>query len=113
MSTLVDSNSTYGADVALSTDVINSNTGVQGVVTVGTSAVEAKVGGSKLTSRKYMTVYNKSSHTVYWGYTSGVTTTTGTAIFKDQVIGFSVGDTQTIYLISGFAGDDVVVTEGA
>lgn len=100
-------------DALKTADILNSGTGVEGSLTVGTSATEAKVGANKLTNRKLLTVHNNSSATIYWGFTSSVTTSTGTPIFKDQVVSWSVGDSQTIYLIAGSAGNNTRVTEGA
>ena len=87
--------------------------GVQGALTVGTTAVEAKVGGSRLANRKLLTVHNNSSSTIYWGYTSGVTTTTGTPLFKDQLVSWDISDTATVYLIASGAGNNTRVTESA
>jgi len=108
-----DANKTYNDDQSAVADVLNSGNGVQGSVTVGTSFAEAKVGASRLTGRKSLTVFNNSNATIYWGYTNAVTTSTGTPIFKDQQVEFAVGDAQGIFLIAGSAGNNVRVTEGA
>ena len=59
--------------------------GVEGVISVGTTAVEVKVGGSPLDDRKVVTI-QPEGNSVYWGYTSSVTTSTGTRVFKDQML---------------------------
>jgi len=89
--------------------------GVEGALTVGTTAVEVKVGGSPLTTRKLVTVYNNSNSTIYWGYTSGVTTTTGTPIFKNQTGRWDISaeTNAKIYLIAGSAGNNTRITESA
>lgn len=110
---IVDTNASDNLDRAEVVDSINLGTSLQGAVTVGTSAVEAKVGASKLENRKSLTVYNNSNSTIYWGYTSGVTTSTGTPIFKSQFYDWDIGDQQAVYLIAGSASNNVRVTEGA
>lgn len=86
--------------------------GVQGNITVGTTAVEAKVGASALTNRGNLSVQPKDN-SVYYGYTNAVTTSTGTRIFKNQTVWFDVSDSTTVYLIADGAGKDVRITEVA
>lgn len=87
--------------------------GVQGVLTVGTGAVELKVGGSVLADRKLATFYNDSSNVIYWGYTNAVTTSTGTPIEKKQLASWDVSDGATIWLIAASASNDGRITESA
>lgn len=94
----------------LSTDDTANVTGVYGSLTVGTSAVLLKVGGSALDNRKYVTMQTKAD-AVYWGYDSSVTTSTGTQIFKDQLVVLPVGPSVTIYLIANGSGRDVRIGE--
>jgi len=94
-------------------DILNAGTGVQGALTVGTSAVNVRVGGSNLTNRKLVTIHNNSLVTIYWGYSSGVTTSNGTPIFAGQQCGWAVGPSQDIFAIAGTAGNNTRVTEGA
>lgn len=97
-----------------SADIINEGTGVEGVLVVGLTAVEVKVGASKLANRKLLTLYNNSGNRIfYWGYTSSVTVTTGTPIAASTFITWNVGDNQSIYVISTNASLDARVTEGA
>lgn len=94
-------------------DILRSG-GTQGTITVGTSAVEVKVGGSALSDRKLVNIDNTSSTVLYWGYTSGVTTSSYAGrIFKDQQIFLPAGPSCTIYLIAGTAGNSVRIGEGA
>lgn len=92
-------------------DILNLGTGTQAALTVGTTAVEVKVGGSPLTNRKLATLYNSSNSTLYWGFSSGVTTATGTPIYKDQQVSWSVGPSQSIFVIAGSAGNNTRITE--
>jgi hypothetical protein len=92
-----------------SADVIS--TGVSGSITVGTSAVEAKVGASRLTNRRVLTI-QPTNGPVWIGVGTSITTATGTQVFTNQVLTLSVGDV-TVFVISNAAGRDVRITEGA
>lgn len=85
---------------------------IQGVVTVGTSAVEAKVGGSPMTDRQMVVIYNKSNKSIYMG-SSAVTTSNGVIISKGQTLSVMAGPDSNVYLIAATAGNDVVVQEWA
>ena len=85
---------------------------VSGVVTVGTSAVEAKVGGSPLAGREILTIYNGSNAVIYYGPT-GVTTSTGEPLEKKQRVSIPVGAAVSVFLIAGTASNDVIVQEWA
>lgn len=82
-----------------------------GTLSVGTSAVEAKVGGSRFAKRQALVIYNLSNDIIYRGK-SNVTTTTGIPIFKDQVVTLPAGDV-AVYLIAGSASNTVVIEEWA
>jgi hypothetical protein len=97
----------------LRTADISNNGGVQGAITVGTSAIQAMVGGSPLTNRKTLTVFNNSNTTIYFGYANTVTTVNGTPIFKNQFAEFLVGPNTNVWLIAGSAGNNVRITENA
>lgn len=103
---------TYGIDQGAVADIVNT-AGVQGSLSVGTSAVEAKVGASRLINRKLLTIHNDGPTTIYWGYTNTVTTTSGTPIFKNQLATWDIGDGLGIWLIAGTAGNTVRVTEAS
>jgi len=92
------------------TDTI-TGAGAEGALTVGTSAVEARVGASALTNRKLLTVFNNSGTTIYWGRTSSVTTSTGTPIYEKQFFTFDFASDAPVYLIAGIAGNNVRITE--
>lgn len=109
----------YQADAALkletqSNDVLRGG-GVQGAITLGTTAVEVKVGASKLANRKSVTVYNNSNRTIYWGYTSAVSVSTGTPVLRNSAWSWDInsGASSTIYIIADDPSLDVRITEGA
>lgn len=68
-------------------------------ISVTTSAIEAKVGGSKLSNRKVV-VITPTNGTVYWGGSNAVTTATGTPIFKNQSLTVTATDLVAVWLIS-------------
>lgn len=80
-------------------------------ITVGTSAVEAKVGASALAKRKLLTVFNNGNQPIYWGYNSSVTSSNGTPIFNSQFVEFEFTEDVSVWLISDTAGHDVRVGE--
>ncbi len=112
MGFISDSNKTYFDDQTANADILNSS-GLEGSLSVGTSAIEIKVGASPLTGRKEVTLFNNSNNTIYWGYTSGVTVSTGTPIVKNQFVTWSVGDLLSLYVIAGSAGNNCRITEAA
>lgn len=84
--------------------------GVYGAITVGTTAVEAKVGANKLDQRAMVTI-QPLSEAVYFGYDSSVTISTGTKIFKGQIYPIEAGDKLSVFLISENAGNNIRITE--
>lgn len=92
-----------------------SSGGVYGnlVLTTANTALEAKVGATRLSGRKNLTVMPIDA-VIYWGLNSSVTTSTGTPIFKNQFYSFSLDATDSsvaIFLVSTTAGADVRITE--
>ena len=65
--------------------------GVNAKITVGTSAVEAKVGANRLVGRRLLSIMPTSAP-IWYGFNSNVTTSTGRKLFKDQVLTISIGD---------------------
>lgn len=84
--------------------------GISGAITVGTSAIEAKVGGSALENRIYVVLQAKDTG-VYWGTSSGVTIATGIELFKDQTV-FLPANT-AVWLIASSTNRNVRVIEYA
>jgi hypothetical protein len=101
------------ANGKLKTNDIISTQGVQLTITVGTSAIELKVGATRLANRVVATLDNTSNSIIYWGYSASTTTTNYAGrIFKDQQASWSIGDVP-IYVIAGSAGNSVRISEGA
>ena len=72
-------------------------------VSVTSTQVEAKVGANRLSGREMVMIQNKGSKTLYYG-PSGVTTTTGMPLEKDQYVALPIGDSVGVFLIC--AGGD-------
>lgn len=91
-----------------------NSTGVHGVITVNTSAVQANVSGSNIANRDTLTVFNNhASITIFWGYSNTVTTSTGTPIKPGAAAAWDIGSTLTVWLIAGSSNNDVRVTEAS
>jgi hypothetical protein len=90
-------------------DVLDS-VGLYAELTVGTTPVELKVGGTALVDRQAVTMRPKDN-AIYWGYDSSVTTTTGTRIYKDEFLMLPIGDNISVYLIANDAGKLVSIGE--
>lgn len=92
-------------------DIANLGTGIQGAITVTTTATEVRVGAGRLANRSIVTAFNNGVQTLFWGYTSAVTTITGTPLVASQIGSWRVGDGQSVYLIATSGSRDVRVTE--
>lgn len=92
-------------------DIANLGTGTQVAISVTTTATEVRVGGARLANRCVVTAYNNGAQPIFWGYTSGVTTTSGTPLAVGQVGSWKVGDQQSVYLIATSGTQNVRVTE--
>jgi hypothetical protein len=84
---------------------------VYGAITVGTSAVELKVGGSVLANRKHILFQNTSNKDIYFGFNNSVTTSNGLLISRGSERSFDVTDSLSIWVISGSAGLDCRLAE--
>ncbi len=84
--------------------------GVYGNLAVGTSAVEVKVGASRAIGRMVVTIL-PVDETMWWGYSSAVTTSTGTPIFKNQLYVIMVNDQAPIYIISDATSKNARISE--
>lgn len=91
----------------------SNSSGIQGAISVTTSATALRVGGSNLTNRKTLTAYNNGSSTIYWGYDNTVTTSSGTPLEKNQFASWEVGDNVTLYAITSSGSQNVRITESA
>lgn len=81
-----------------------------GAITVGTSQILAAVTGTNMVGRQELLIYNKSAVTIFFG-PSGVTTATGIPIESTGVLNLPFGDSVSVYLIAGTAGNSVIVQE--
>lgn len=80
------------------------------LVTANT-AYEVKVDGGRLTNRKLITIIPTDSD-MYWGYNNTVTTSTGTPLYKNQLIIIStIDDTTQIWLVCANANKNARITE--
>lgn len=85
---------------------------LSGSVSVGTSAVEAKVGGSRLSNRRMLYIQNSGNTVIFWG-PSGVTNTgsaIGGELRRRESVFIPAGDIG-IYVISSASGGSVTVQE--
>lgn len=87
----------------------NESVYLQGVVTVGVTEVEAKVGASRSPLRQFVRLYNKGTGTIYFGPT-GVNSTIGEPLAKKQSVEIAASDLG-VYMIAGTGTVDVIVTE--
>jgi hypothetical protein len=79
-------------------DVFKSSA-VYGALTVGTTAVELKVGGTILANRKHVLFQNLSNKNIYFGFNNSVTTSTGLLVSGGSERGFDVSDSLSIWVI--------------
>ena len=79
-------------------------------LTVGTSAVLAKVGSTNMAGRENVEMHNLGPQTVYYG-PSGVTVDNGMPLFKNQWISIPCNEKFDIYLICSAANNKVRVQE--
>jgi hypothetical protein len=89
-----------------------SNSYLAGTISVSTTAVEAKVGASRLVNRKFVRIYNNSTTTIYFGPT-GVTATSGEPLFQSQwvEVGVEEGDIPVFMITASGTAADVRVQE--
>lgn len=96
---------------ARTSDVVNT-AAVYSEITVGTTAVELKVGASALANRKVAHVTPKDKD-IYWGYDNLVTPVTGTKIFKGATVEFNYGPNISIWLIAESTGNKANIGEAS
>lgn len=84
--------------------------GLHSSLSVSTSAVEAKVGASRLEERQVVTIQPIDGD-VYFGYSSGVTSSTGTKIYQGQVYPVEATDKLAVYVIAASGTVDTRITE--
>lgn len=106
-------NATANGDLGV-VDGISSG-GVFGnlVLTTANTAYELKVGATRLTNRKLLTVICIDAD-VYWGYANTVTTSTGTPLYKNQMGNWELDPTDAntqIWVVCAQANKNVRITE--
>ncbi len=80
-------------------------------LSVTTTSVEVRVGASALIDRKVVVVQPLGGD-IFWGFDSGVTTSTGIKLFKNTIYHLPYTDDITVYLIStSGAGFDTRISE--
>lgn len=84
--------------------------GVQGALSVSTTAIEVKVGGTALDQRILISIQPLDG-VIYYGYTDSVSASTGTKVFKGQYFSLEATDQATVYLIAASGTVDVRITE--
>ena len=77
---------------------------VYGALTVGTTAVELKVGGTILANRKHVLFQNLSRRDIYFGFNSSVTVSTGLLVSRGSERSFDVSGSLSIWVISTDSG---------
>jgi hypothetical protein len=90
---------------------VNNDSYLSGLIVVTTSQVEAKVGASRLSGRETLRIYNKGS-TIYFG-PSGVTTSTGEPLMKNQWVNIPAGENIEVFMITTSGSVNVIVQEMA
>jgi len=92
---------------------VSDSGGVEGAITVTTTATAVRVGGSNLANRKILTALKNSIGTVFWGYNNTVTTSSGTPFVNNQFMSWAAGPNITIWMIASSGSHNVRVTEAA
>lgn len=90
-------------------DVLSSSLTLANL-TVGTTAVAIRVGGSNLTPRKVILI-QPTNGTIYWGSTNTVTTSTGFPIFQNQQVSIAIDETITLYAVAA-TNITTIIAEG-
>lgn len=85
---------------------------LQLLLTLTTTPVVAKVGGSNLSGRKYLIIWNTSGTNIYYG-TSAVNSTNGFRISNNSSITIPVGPSIDVYIVKQSGSGDVVIQEFA
>lgn len=84
-------------------DILNTSAQYR-AQSITTTAALALGGGSALANRKALHI-TPTNGTIYWGYSSSVTTASGTPLFSNQTRDFSIGPNITVYVIAATTVD--------
>ena len=97
-----------------STDMFH-NGFIQSRITVGTTAIIARVGGSNLANRKALIIINDDVKDIAWGPNNSVTVTPGVnkgpVIVKDDREIIPVGDSIDIWIVAAAPGGNAIIQE--
>lgn len=80
-------------------------------VSVSTTQVAVRVGGSNLASRQVLLIHNPPGNGPIYVGPSGVTTSTGVRISAGETVSYPLGDTLTMFAIKTGATQSIVVQE--
>jgi len=83
---------------------------VNGALSVTTTAIEVKVGASILEERSVITIQPIDGD-VYFGYSSSVTSSNGTKIYKGQVFPLEATDKLPVWVVAASGTVDTRITE--
>lgn len=81
-------------------------------ISVGTTAVELKVGASEFEERKVIT-FQPQGGRIRYGFTNGITTSEGFIAFNNQVITLEAAGSQSVWVIAESGTVDVYFAERA
>lgn len=84
--------------------------GVEGVMTVTTTAAPVRVGEVNA-PRKMVTVSTEGKDDIYWGWTADVTSSTGTPLDAWTFNVFEVSRNKDLYLVVAVGSTTVRITE--
>lgn len=84
-------------------DVLNT-AGQSRAQAITTTAAEALGAATILTNRKIL-ILTPTNGTIYWGFSNTVTTSSGTPIFKNQMVAIAVTSNVHVYVIAGSTVD--------
>lgn len=110
---IVGGDEIFAADINANKD-LNTSDGIKtelvnAALTVGTTAVEVKVGATRLADRKGVILYNNSNRAMYWGG-SGVTVANGIPLQKGESITIRNEDV-SLFVVSDQANQDARIVE--
>lgn len=92
---------------------VNNKAYVNGAITVTTTAIEAKVGASRLAEREMVRIYNNDSAiTIFFG-TTGVTTANGEPLRPGESVSLPAGPDIPVFLVATSGSVNVRVQEMA
>jgi hypothetical protein len=91
-------------------DLVPNVAYVSGAVAVTTTQAEAKVGATPLANRITLTIENKGTAVIFVGPT-GVTSTSGLRIMRNQVRDFVVGPGISVFMITASGAATAIVQE--